>query len=266
MVGHLTLNQSIVGSSPTSTSNICNSSNGGPRTVLKTPGCRFESDGLHQNNKMIGYLYLITNNITGLQYVGKTYSSVEKRWKDHIKKSKTDIDRPLYRAISKYGSDNFLIEIVGTYEEGDLEDKEVSLIAQLDTYRNGYNATLGGDGRRYLEVKDSDVVESYNTLKSIKETSRSLRISEGSVRNILVSNNISTSLDTKAKASIMTKACGKSILWVEYNTTYKSCSDCARDMLEFGFAKGSIKQIASNISRVTTGDRKTYLGFTFKGV
>lgn len=215
---------------------------------------------------MIGYLYLITNKITGLQYVGKTYSSVEKRWKDHVKKSKTEIDRPLYRAISKYGADNFLIETIGEYEEGKLEDKEISLIAELNTYKNGYNATLGGDGRRYLDIKDSEIIESYNNLKSIKETSRNLHISEGSVRNILVSNNISTSLNAEAKASIMTKACGKKILWVDYNTIYQSCSDCARDMLEFGFAKGSVKQVASNISRVTTGARKSYLGFTFRCV
>ena len=58
---------------------------------------------------MKGYIYLIENKINGKKYIGKTYSSIEKRWKEHIK-DRTRFDRPLYRAMNKYGIENFSIQ------------------------------------------------------------------------------------------------------------------------------------------------------------
>lgn len=261
MVRHLTLNQSIVGSSPTSTSNICNSSNGGPCTVLKTPGCRFESDGLHQNNKMIGYLYLITNNITGLQYVGKTYSSVEKRWKDHIKKSKTDIDRPLYRAISKYGPDNFVIEVIGAYEEGELEDKEIALIAELDTYKNGYNATLGGDGRRYSKYSDEELIALYNQIGNCKSIARTYHICAARLQKLLKDNSVP--LNSNAHKEAMIKANLRTVYFVEHDIYFKDLTDCASYLIDQKLASASLKVVKSGIGRVLNGDRKSYLKLHF---
>ena len=61
---------------------------------------------------MIGYIYKITNRLNQKAYIGKTIYTVEERWQEHIRDSKRDRckDRPLYRAMNKYGIENFSIE------------------------------------------------------------------------------------------------------------------------------------------------------------
>ena len=68
---------------------------------------------------MFGYIYKITNKVNGKAYVGKTTDTVQVRWKEHLKdfKRKRCANRPLYRAIRKYGIDAFNVE---TIEEADL--------------------------------------------------------------------------------------------------------------------------------------------------
>ena len=58
---------------------------------------------------MIGYIYKITNRLNQKAYIGKTIYTVEERWQEHIRDSKRDRckDRPLYRAMNKYGIENF---------------------------------------------------------------------------------------------------------------------------------------------------------------
>ena len=74
----------------------------------------------------MGYIYLITNNVNGNKYVGKTELSIEERWGQHIKDSKKEKCeiRPLYRAIRKYGVENFSIKEIDTGQGEELNNKE----------------------------------------------------------------------------------------------------------------------------------------------
>lgn len=84
-------------------------------------------------------IYLITNTINCKRYIGKTTQSLEKRWYQHCKNAEYGQDTYLYRAIRKYGKNNFTIENLC---EG-LGDEEILMI---ETYSPEYNMTLGGDG------------------------------------------------------------------------------------------------------------------------
>ena len=60
------------------------------------------------------YIYKITNNINGKIYIGMTYRTVQERWKEHQNdcNRRQAENRPLYRAMNKYGIENFSIEVL----------------------------------------------------------------------------------------------------------------------------------------------------------
>ena len=89
-------------------------------------------------------IYIITNNVNGKQYVGKTTNDCHIRFEQHKKSSH---DNLLTRAFKKYGKENFVVEKVCECSSKDeLNIKEIEYIEKYDTYNNGYNMTLGGEG------------------------------------------------------------------------------------------------------------------------
>lgn len=92
--------------------------------------------------------YIITNTTNGRQYVGVTKRSVARRWWEHKRTTGLLVLQPLGKAIAKYGSDAFTIEVIASAKTMlDLMELERLLIAQHDTLApNGYNLTSGGYG------------------------------------------------------------------------------------------------------------------------
>lgn len=95
----------------------------------------------------MGVIYVITNTVNGKKYAGKTLGTAKHRWGQHKAASRKG-GQYFYRAIRKYGAENFTIEVVDsadTHEE--LLAKEMEWIKRLNTCdrRFGYNGTLGGE-------------------------------------------------------------------------------------------------------------------------
>jgi len=92
-------------------------------------------------------IYKATNIINNKVYVGFTSLAPEERVSAHLKNVKT-IDTKFYNAIKKYGKENFLWEII--YQSLDYEHTlkvmENYFIIEYDSFKNGYNSTLGGEG------------------------------------------------------------------------------------------------------------------------
>jgi len=106
---------------------------------------------------MKGIIYLIENKINLHKYVGQTRQSLEKRWKHHLTESKSKSQRPLYRALNKYGIENFELSVLEECAVDDLNEREMYWINHFNTFKSsyGYNATSGGEGGEILqEVKD----------------------------------------------------------------------------------------------------------------
>lgn len=104
------------------------------------------------------YIYFVINKLTGKYYIGKS-QDVPLRWKAHkncAKNSSKDVFKSsyFYRAIRKYGSENFEIRILFTcYDEHTLNSAEIFFIALFNStnWKIGYNSTHGGTGGRQTE-------------------------------------------------------------------------------------------------------------------
>ena len=98
----------------------------------------------------MGVVYLITNNVNGKVYVGKTVHTLKERWRPHLYWAKRGFKgMVLYSAIRKYGNEAFSIKELGvanTPEElNALERLQIACHGSTDP-RVGYNMTVGGDG------------------------------------------------------------------------------------------------------------------------
>ena len=137
----------------------------------------------------MSYIYKITNNINGKIYIGKTSNTIEQRFKRHCLDSLKYKERPLYRAFNKYGISNFSIEQIEECSPEQASDREIYWIEYFGSFKYGYNATKGGDGKTYL---DYDLIyQTYNQTKSIIKTAKLCNCNEDSVSAIIKLKGVS---------------------------------------------------------------------------
>ena len=97
-------------------------------------------------------------SINGKYYIGKDHLiEKQKRINDHLKllKSGKHYNPYLQKAFDKYG--NFEAHIVATYEDisrDELSLEEQKFIRKYDSYKNGFNLTLGGEGGHGLIITE----------------------------------------------------------------------------------------------------------------
>lgn len=93
----------------------------------------------------MGYVYLVTNVLTGKQYVGQTQRlDINKRWNQH-KKGKYGLGRYIRAAYCKYGIENFQFMIICVCFDDDCDRYEDEYINKYKTLApNGYNLRAGG--------------------------------------------------------------------------------------------------------------------------
>jgi group I intron endonuclease len=92
----------------------------------------------------MGYIYILTSP-SGKSYIGQTYHHVERRFKAHQKGSSECV--AIYRAIQKYGWENFKKDWYECPDE-DLNFDEELLVREMETLApGGYNLREGGGNR-----------------------------------------------------------------------------------------------------------------------
>lgn len=95
-------------------------------------------------------IYLVTNLINQMKYVGQTIRTLKQRKSSHLSSSKKGSTYYLHRAIRKYGAENFKWEVIyNASSEEELNEKETFFIKEYNTNsQDGYNLTEGGRGIR----------------------------------------------------------------------------------------------------------------------
>lgn len=99
----------------------------------------------------MGYIYLVTNKINGMKYVGQSLQlDINKRWYSHKKVDKHNVGQILYNAYKKYGIDNFDYKIICICFDEDTDKYEEEYIKKYNTvHPNGYNLLQGGKNRKH---------------------------------------------------------------------------------------------------------------------
>jgi group I intron endonuclease len=203
-------------------------------------------------------IYKVTCRITGKVYVGKTEISTEKRWQQHCTAaflpSHGDYDFPFHRAIRKYGKENFTIETIdyaSTSQE--LNEKEKYWIKFFNSYNNGYNSSLGGDG--HLKYNYDDIVNYYlQNNNSLMDTCKHFHIYDQVVYSALQSKNIDYK---KLQSTKERKKYNKKIYCVELNIVFNSMAE---------IDKYFNKEVHGNIRRCLNGITKRAYGYHWKEI
>lgn len=193
-------------------------------------------------------------------YIGKTEAnSCNKRWKQHIadsqNPSRSNYDYPLYRAFRKYGLENFSFEEIEKTE--DTCAREAYWIAYCDSFHKGYNQTLGGDGRKVLDLDEQKVIAVYNKLGTVKETAEYFGNDPYTIRILLRKNSIVIENNGAIQQSLsvqkLDKQTGKVL------ATYVSVKQAEEQI-----AKELNIKPTRHINQVCKGKRKTAYGYKWQ--
>ena len=141
----------------------------------------------------MGYIYKIQNLINNHVYIGQTVKSYEKRFQQH----KNNYDKPyfsqltLYKAFKKYGLENFSFEPIEEIENEKLDEREKYWIDYYDSYKNGYNMTLGGRLVELYKWDLNEIIDLYNETKSARKVAEIIGCDHSTIDNLLNANNVS---------------------------------------------------------------------------
>jgi group I intron endonuclease len=140
-------------------------------------------------------IYCFTNRINNKKYIGQSVN-LEERYKSHLRNynnpNNTSYSGKFYRALRKYGVENFDYEIL--YSENflsteTLNELEIYYIKLFDSFNNGYNMNKGGNytsGHKILW--EEDIPKIYELLKNenltLAEIGKQFDVSEGTIRLI----------------------------------------------------------------------------------
>ena len=126
-------------------------------------------------------IYKATNKINGKCYIGFDSNWPSRKYK-HKSRSATG-QQALYYAIRKYGWDNFEWEVIYQSKDANytLNKIEPLFIEEYDSYKNGYNMTIGGDGSigyKHTEEfkKFLSEIKKGKTYKHTEETKKKLSL------------------------------------------------------------------------------------------
>lgn len=159
--------------------------------------------------------------------------------------------------MRKYGIEHFHLSLIE--ETDNPEERERFWIEQKRSFKEGYNATLGGDGKPYI---DRDlVIATYNQLKSQKEVAQKLGISVDSVHNILIEKNIPINYTFGGKVVNMYDKQGN------YIQSFPTINDAARYLMDNEITYNKrLSSVRLGISRACSNehDRKTAYGFRWE--
>ena len=136
---------------------------------------------------MIG-IYKITNIVDGKCYIGQS-TDINDRWIKHRSRpfqvNDISYNTLFYRAIRKYGLENFTFEVVEECQCDMLNEREIFYIDVYNSHftKNGYNMTFGGEGGAKRDNKK--ICDLWDEGYTISQIAKELCCSRNTVKSSL---------------------------------------------------------------------------------
>lgn len=203
-------------------------------------------------------IYKITNLINNKVYIGQTID-YERRIDEHIRhylnSNYHDFNSLLYKAIRKYGINNFSFEMIEECDTSELDNKEVKWIKEYNSYcnwpnSNGYNMTVGGQGNR--KITPEQVLIEWNNGLSKQEIMKKFSLSTDTVKFYLRTCNISAKEILERSVKYKAKPVLQYSLKGEYLHEYFSINEAVRSIHDRKATTSGICEACSSNYKHTT--------------
>lgn len=119
-------------------------------------------------------IYVIKNIVNDKVYVGQATSAYD-RFRRH-RNNRVSADKQsteIIQAMKEIGVDNFYYVILEVCDDSVADEREVHYIKQFDSFKNGYNNTIGGLGVHYISDEEfekcKEMLLSGMVIKDIEE-------------------------------------------------------------------------------------------------
>ncbi len=122
---------------------------------------------MNRNQKSFHYIYITTNNISGMKYVGQHST-------DNLNDNYIGTGRKFIESIKKHGKQNFRKEILEYGNSADeLDELEIKYIKSNNTlYPGGYNMTSGGESKKEYSKESLCIMSEKAKGRKISEETR----------------------------------------------------------------------------------------------
>lgn len=203
-------------------------------------------------------IYRFYNEIENKSYIGQSIA-LENRYRQHFRYSVNKNDNgyytDFYKAIRKYGFDNFRYEILEQkdyYSEEKLNEREKYWVEYYDSFKNGYNMNPGGElvtargeehpcskltEKQVIEIKEilrnnnkltqREIAKKYGVEQSvISEINNGFAWSSVGITTYPIRNKSSLKTGTKSFAAIFSD---KDVMDIRTRYIKESCREIYKD-------------------------------------
>lgn len=205
-------------------------------------------------------VYKATNKINNKVYIGITTKTLEHRKRIHIRDSKTK-DTYFYRALRKYGENNFEWEIIDTAETiEELEDLEryyIKLYGSFNNKEKGYNSTSGG--HNLYELTDE---EKHNRSERAKGKNNPMYGVESPMKGKHFSeehkNKISNALKNSYRPHVIgsNNPSAKKVINLDTGEVFETLSEASK---KYGISRQMIGKVCNGYNETAKGFRWAFI-------
>ena len=198
------------------------------------------------------FIYKATSATTGKVYIGQTTQTLQERISQHNSHAYGhQYNYHFHNAIRKYGAKDFTYEIIedGIKSAETLNEREKYWISYYNSYYDGYNSTMGGDGT--VRRDDELIVKLFNeghTTQEICEITgynRQTVYKSYSVNGLTEENNARKGEQTRERCS---RAVEQYSLDGQYVKTWRSATECGKELGNQSFISAVCRQEESMLS------------------